>query len=157
MLAKAVQLLGVNCGPDHIEHGQPISGPHVFIKRDPRNVVVSWLRFTGKPVTQGMFISALGDFYQERTLVDSFSRYEGWLDDWGTLVTSFEALQSKAELVRIAEYIGVPYLEDAYPALPGGTFSWTGKHSDYRDVWTPLVQKAWKDVGGDALMKRWGY
>lgn len=164
LLTKAVQLLGVNCGVEHLECPVTVlpsmfeDGKHVFIKRDPRNVVISWLRFHGRPATRGMFMTALSDFYQGRTLAESFARYEGWLDDPHTLVIRFEDLSTeKSELVRIAEYLNVPYLDDAWPALPGGTMSWSGKHSDYREIWTPQVERAWDQAGGGALLKRWRY
>lgn len=158
MLTKAVQLLGVNCKVDHIEFGEKPAAPHVFIKRDPRNVVVSWLRFHGKPLTRGMFMSALGDFHMGRTLIESFAPYEGWLTDPETMVVRFEDLSNKEfELVRIAEHLGVPYLDDAWTALPGGTMSWSGKHSDHRTLWGPTIEKAWADAGGVELQARWGY
>lgn len=158
-LVKAVQLLGVPCDVQHIPYGPVIAqaSKYIFIKRDPRNALVSWLRFMGKPVTQGMFITALNDF-DGRTLVAAMAEYEGWLTDANTFVVKFEDLiASDAAMQGIATYLGVPYLSDAFPALPGGTMTWTGALSDYTPIWTPDVQTAWDAAGGPALLTRWGY
>ena len=155
-LAKAVQLLGVSCEVEHVKY-TPDALPRIFIKRDPRNALVSWLRFSGKPVTQGMFIAALSDFNGE-TLVAAMAEFEGWLSDANTLVIQYEDLiASDAALRQIADYLGVPYLDDAYPNLPGCTITWTGLPSDYTVVWTPEVEAAWEAAGGAALLTRWGY
>lgn len=112
-LVKAVQLLGQPCEVTHVAYVGPI-GQHVFIKRDPRNIVCSWLRFNGRPVTPGMFITALR-LFQHASLVEELAAYEGWLTDPQTLVVSYEALiASDAEMRRIAAYLDVPYLDDAF-------------------------------------------
>lgn len=155
-LVKAVQLLGQPCSVDHIEYAGPI-GQHVFIKRDPRNVVCSWLRFNGQPVTPGMFITAFR-LFQTGALVDELAAYEGWLSDPGTLVVSYEDLTaSDAEMRRIAAYLGVPYIEGAFADLEGLTATWFAQHSDYRTIWTPEVEAVWVAEGGPALLARWGY
>lgn len=155
-LVKAVQLLGQPCEVTHIAYGGPI-GRHVFIKRDPRNIVCSWLRFNGQPVTQGMFITAFR-LFQYGTLVDEMAAYEGWLTDPQTLVVSYEALiASDAEMRRIAAYLDVPYLDDAFSELEGLTSTWFAQHSDYRAIWTPEVQAVWVAEGGNELLARWGY
>jgi hypothetical protein len=156
-LVKSIQLLGVNCDVNHEPFGAEANGPRVFVKRDPRNAVVSWLRFNGKPVTQGMVIAALADF-DGKPLVDAMQEFEGWLTDSGTLVVRFEDLiASDGELRRIAEHLGVPYLDDAFPALPAGTVTWSGKLSDYRAIWSTEVQRAWAEAGGNEVLHRWGY
>lgn len=130
-LVKAVQLLGQPCEVTHVAYVGPI-GQHVFIKRDPRNIVCSWLRFNGRPVTPGMFITALR-LFQHASLVEELAAYEGWLTDPQTLVVSYEALiASDAEMRRIAAYLDVPYLDDAFSELEGLTSTWFAQHSDYR-------------------------
>ena len=90
-LVKAIQLLGQPCQVTHIPHGMPVDGKHVFIKRHPRNVLVSWVRFIGQPVTQGTLITAMQDF-SGMPLVQSLRDFSGWLNDQATHVTSFEDL-----------------------------------------------------------------
>lgn len=155
-LVKAVQLLGQPCAVEHIEYSGPI-GQHAFIKRDPRNIVCSWLRFNGRPVTPGMFITSFR-LFQHASLIEELAPYEGWLSDPQTLVVSYEALiASDVEMRRIAEYLGVPYLDDAFSELEGLTATWFAQHSDYRTIWSPEVEAAWSAEGGPELLNRWGY
>lgn len=153
-LVKALQLLGQPCQVNHIKFGGVVEGPHIFIKRDPRNVICSWLRFNGQPVTPGMFITAFRKF-QERSLVEEMSEYEGWLT--GFAVRYEDLIASDAEMRRIAEYLDVPYIEGAFEALPGMTRTWFADHSDYSAIWTPEVEAAWTAEGGNELLARWGY
>lgn len=155
-LVKAVQLLGQPCEVNHITYIGSIPD-HVFIRRDPRNIVCSWLRFNGKPVTPGMFITAFRMF-QYGTLVDEMALFEGWLTDPMALVVSYEALTaSDVEMRRIAEYLKVPYLDGAFEELEGLTSTWFPQHSDYRTIWTPEVEAVWAAEGGSDLLARWGY
>lgn len=152
-LWKACELLGiVTNGVNHVEHPADIERPHIFIRRDPRNALVSWVRFEGMPVTQGTLITAMASYLPQ------LARYEGWLTDPDTLVVTFERLVSDDQQMReIAAHCGVPYLDDAWPNLPNHTKTWTGRLSDYREHWTPAVDDAWVAAGGPALLERWGY
>lgn len=152
-LWKACELMGiVTSGVNHVPHPGDVGQPHVCIKRDPRNALVSWVRFEGLPVTQGTLIAAMASYLQE------IAGYEGWLTDPGTLVVSFERLVADDQQMReIAAHVGVPYLDDAWPNLPNHTKTWTGRLSDYREHWTPAVDAAWVAAGGPALLERWGY
>ena len=155
-LVKAVQLLGAPCDVAHIKYDGPV-GKHIFIKRDPRNIVCSWLRFKGNPVTPGMFIAAFRAF-ESKPLVDELAEYEGWLADPETLVVSYESLTADdMEMKRIAEFIGVPYINGAFAYLPGLTRTWFADHSDYSAIWTPEVEAVWSAEGGPELLARWGY
>lgn len=153
-LVKAVQLLGQPCRINHIPFGGEVGEKHIFIKRDPRNIVCSWLRFEGKPVTPGMFLTAFRDF-MDRPLVDAMADYAGWLA--GFVVRYEDLIASDAELRRIADYLGVPYIDGAFEALPGLTRTWFAEHSDYRTIWTPEVEAAWGAEGGNELLTAWGY
>ena len=155
-LVKAVELLGQPCLVEHTPYSAPI-GQQVFIKRDPRNAVCSWVRFIHKPVTPGMFITAFRQF-QNAPLITEMAEYEGWLSDPQTLVVRYEDLiASDAEMRRIAAYLGVPYLADSFDELPGLTRTWHADHSDYQVIWTPEVESVWGSEGGPALLTRWGY
>lgn len=157
MLTKAVELLGVPCSVEHIKHAdKPAGDKSVFIKRDPRNALVSWLRFRGITVAQGTLITAMQDF-DGMPYAQSLSEYAGWLSEPGVHVVEFEALRTNEQTLRdIAAYLGVPYLDDAFQSLPGGTFTWTGSLSDYRPLWTPAVQAAW-DEHCPGVLAAWGY
>ncbi len=155
-LVKALQLLGLPCEVNHLPFGSVIAGRHVLIKRDPRNIVCSWLRFNNKPVTPGMFIAAFRQF-QTGTLVDEMVEYEGWLNPLTLIVRYEDLIADDAELRRIANELGVPYIEGAFEALPGLTRTWYADHSDYRTIWTPDVEAVWSAEGGPELLVRWGY
>ncbi len=156
-LVKAVRLLGHPCHVEHLPFGAKVNDKHIFIKRDPRNVVCSWLRFTGNPVTPGMFITSFRRF-QEQSLVDEMAKFDGWLTDSKTLVVRYEDLiASDAEMRRIADYIDTAYISGAYESLPGMTHTWNSEHSDYRTIWTPEVDDAWRAARGFELLSRWGY
>jgi hypothetical protein len=157
-LVKALQLLGEPCDVNHYAYGDKLpEGPHVFIKRDPRNALISWMRFVGKPVTEGMFVSTMR-WLESSNYRDALAKFEGWLTDPDTLVVRFEDLiASDAEMRRIAAHLDIPYLDGAWEELPGLTMTWTGKLSNYRDIWTPYVEGCWKSGGGDEILRAWGY
>ena len=152
-LWKACCLLGITTtGVQHIAHGAQIVGPHIVIKRDPRNALVSWLRFHGLPVTQGMLITHMAPY------LAVIAPFVGWLADPGALVVQFERLiESDEQMREIAAHCGVDYLEDAWPNLPNHTKTWTGSLSDYTQHWTPAVESAWNDCGGAEVLAAWGY
>ena len=156
-LEKACQLLGQPCQVEHIPYGGVVGDKHIFIKRDPRNVVCSWLRFSGQAVTPGMFITAFRQF-QNMSLVTDMAEYEGWLIDPNTLVVRYEDLIASATTMQsIALYLGVPYIVGAFEDLPGLTVTWFSNHSDYTTIWTADVNAVWQAEGGPELLARWGY
>ncbi len=155
-LVKAVQLLGVPCEVNHHPYW-PTTQRTIIIKRDPRNVVLSWVRHLGHPVTRGMVMTHIRSFERGQSIVEAMMPFEGWLAS-SALVVSFEALTaSDAELRRIADHLEVPYMDEAWRWLPGMTRTWNPQHSDWRALWTPQVQQVWESVGGNELLARWGY
>jgi len=156
-LVKAVQLLGQPCEVNHIPFGGDVGDKHILIKRDPRNILCSWLRFNGQPVTSGMFLTAFRKF-QDRPLVSELAEYEEWQHDEKTLVVRYEDLIADAdEMRRIASYLNIIYQHGAFESLPGLTRTWFADHSDYRAIWTPEVEAEWIAEGGNELLAAWGY
>lgn len=159
-LVKACELLGLPCDVNHVSYadGAPRGTTHhIHIRRDPRNVVISMLRFNAQPVTPGMFISRMRR-YQDRSLIEEMAEFEPWLMDPHTLTIAYEDLISSDKTMRqIAAYVGVPYIEGAWERLPGRTFTWNDVHSDYRKIWNRNVADVWTDEGGDKLLASWGY
>jgi hypothetical protein len=153
-LVKALQLLGQPCQVNHIKYGEDVGCQHIFIKRDPRNVICSWLRFNGQQVTPGVFLTAFRKF-QERSLIEEMADYEGWLS--GFVVRYEDLISSDAEMRRIADHLEIPYLEGAFESLPGMTRTWFADHSDYMAIWTADVETVWVAEGGNDLLARWGY
>lgn len=159
-LVKAVQLLGQPCDVNHVPYGGeiPDGAHHIFITRDPRNVCLSWLRFRGDPETPGIFLTYFRRFDDGGSLIERLGAFEGWLNNPSVYVVRFEDLIAFDVVMRsIASWLGVPYLDGAWESLPGLTYSWTGRYSDYRTIWTPEVDAVWHAEGGPELLSRWGY
>jgi hypothetical protein len=159
-LVKACELLGVPASVNYKSFAEgmpPGTTHHIHIKRDPRNVVISMLRFNGQPVTPGTFLARFRRF-QDDSIVEEMAQFEPWLADAHTLTVAWEDLiASDATMRQIAAYVDVPYIEGAWERLPGRTYTWNDKHSDFRDIWTRQVASAWRDEGGDNLLRVWGY
>jgi len=153
-LLKAVQLLGVtDTDHEHLAYSSPLHDKHILIIRNPRDVLISWCRWTYKQVTQGFIIGAMAEFVQH------YNDYKPWLTDADTLVIKFEDLISDngVTIQQIATYLDVPYLTDAYANLPGLTRTWTGNYSDWTEHWTQDIEDAWQAVGGANVEQDYGY
>ena len=156
-LVKAVQLLGIPCEVDHIKFGDKVNQKHILIKRDPRNIICSWVRFIGNPVTDGMFITAFRKF-QAENFCSEINEYRGWLEDENTLVVKYENLiADDKEIRKIADYLQTPYLDSAFKNLFGDTRTWCETHSDFNLIWTDEVEKIWQAEGGAKIQFDWGY
>lgn len=124
----------------------------LFIKRDPRNMIVSGMRDKGMPVCQGAFLS-----YFRSPEFQEIHHFTPWLKI-DCFQTSYEALMADdRELRRLAEYLGIPFLDDAWNNIPGHTRTWRVPHSDYTQVWTPTVREQWIAEGGNEILRDWGY
>ena len=157
-LQKAVELLGQHAGEvHHIEYGEALpSGisKHLYIYRDPRDAILSWMRWDGKAITDGTFMAAVrGPKY-----IPTTQRFVGWLNAPDVHAVRYEDLVSNDGAIRgIASFLGVPYLESAFPNLPGLTRTWNDERSDFRKGWTPAVAACWREAGGDDLVNAFGY
>lgn len=179
-LRKVCELLGVPAFVNHVpfKDGSPADSTHrLFIKRDPRNVIIPKMRMDGEQVTSGTFISKFRAWQRGSTeiipledgtsetiitpaisTIEAMSEYEQWLNDADTFQVVYEDLiKNDIEMRRIATYLGTPYIEGAFEDLPGLTATWNDEHSDYNKIWTPEVDKVWNAEGGAELLTRWGY
>ena len=172
-LQKACELLGVPAIVTHAPYVREFDKDHaetgleagnslekdkcILIKRHPKNILISWLRFNQKPTTPGMFISAFRKFDHD-SLVNEMGEFERWLTDPNTLVVSYEDLtKDKGGMMAVSSFLKIPYLEGAFEHLEGMTKTYNKVHSDYRTMWTPDVENVWVSEGGRELMARWGY
>lgn len=156
-LAKALELLGIPAEVNHepFPSERPNGAQHILIKRDPRDIVVSWLRFNRQPVTPGTFIAAFRKF-QQRSLVEEMMQFEGWLER--AFVVPYESLiRAPALMQAMAKQLGTYYIDGAWENLPNHTSTWNAVRSDYREVWTSQVRETWSAEGGNELLMRWGY
>lgn len=156
-LEKAVQLLGQVTELEHVPYADRRDGRQLLIKRHPRNVVISWLRFMSGPITEGKIIHAI-QTYDGGLVGDRFAAYEGYLSDPDAHVVTFENLISdESELRGISEFLACPYIDDAFVNILGLTITWTGKLSNWSDHWTDLIDAAWAEAGGYEAEQRWNY
>ena len=157
-LERAVQLLGCNTMLAHLPYKQKPPGKQILICRHPKNVMVSWLRFTKGLVTEGFLIGLFKEF-DGFPLFDSFARYEPYLKDPSVLVVRFEDLFSDGgeTLERVASYLETPVLSDAYRNIVGLTVTYTGEHSDWEEHWTDPVEAAWVEAKGPEVEAIWSY
>ena len=164
-LIKALKLLGFWTAPVHIPFGTAIPTGYthnIFIKRDPRNIMLSVMRIFKDASTPEALITSCKDLdYGGESTKDFFElldKWSGWLTDPNTFVVKFEDLiASDAEMKRIAKYLKVPYKVGSFEKLPGDTATWNEEHTDYKDVWTQEVQDLWSSDAGTSLLIKWGY
>ena len=159
-LVKAIALLGHEVQHSHTPYGDDVSeySHHVFIRRDPRNVILSKVRSEGQRITQGMVIGKIRRWNDnDEPFAQVLARYAPWLTQAPLVIRYEELIADESVLKLIAKYLGVPYLGDAFRNLPGTTRTWNPEHSDYRVVWTPEVDAVWREQGGAAILQEWGY
>jgi hypothetical protein len=122
----------------------------VTIFRDPRNVLVSYvrhrLRWSGIELT---LAGALGDFWG-LSFVESYQSYLGW--HGRSIVLRYEDLA--ADHVGEGSDIYAPD-RPAWDQWIGNTR--TGSPSDWREHWDDEAEEAWRKAGGPELLVRAGY
>ncbi len=163
-LLKACELLGQPVDVNHLSYAEGLpegTTHHIFIKRDPRNTIISAVRFTGQVVSVGSFLTCFRRYKltgSNMTFAEALGAFEGWLTDANTLVIRYEDLIANDSTMRqIAAYLKIPYLDGAFELLPGLTVTWNEQHSNYLSLWTPQLEEMWMAEGGGDLLKRWGY
>lgn len=98
------------------------------------------------------------DAFNGEPFVDHYRKYLPWKKDSDTLVVSFEAmLTDDTELRRIAQWLNAPFQEDAFEVLYGGSRTWSGRLSDWREHWNEEVNERWAACGAQVLQDELGY
>ncbi len=156
LLLKAVRLFYGNIGlpiHDHVPHyAKKPNQKYINIVRNPRNVLLSWVRFNRLPVDEKHLIQEMP------TIIKEGSDYIGWLDDSDCLNISFEEMNTNPkEVAKIAQFIGKPLIDGHYSKLWGSTATFTGRLSHWPPYWTKNVADCWKHYGGENLEARLGY
>lgn len=119
----------------------------ITIIRDPRNVLVSYLRWThkeGKPRAPIDLVDAMDHFFRR-----PFQQvYRGFLD-W----------RVQGEVVRYEDLTAenLPTTVQLYSGAAQDRDTWTKAPSDWRDWWTERVERKWRSIGGPALVTEAGY
>src|SRR5882724_10924661 len=145
-LKKGLELLGHPVIFNHYPFPSdiPRDAKHIIIFRNPRNCLISMVRWLGKPLTTGTIISTLRDYHNNQSMAKTLSQYIPWKqpsqmldegDSWldVPLCVNYENLMmSDAALRHIATYLETPFYEDAFKNLPGLTATWSGKPSKWK-------------------------
>lgn len=158
LLLKAIELFGADeVRKHHYGFYKPYPyedkpHPQVQIIRNPRNVLISWVRFMALPRNDTTIIKSM-DFMLDY-LHDHFPCISD--DRWHTV--RFEELLSDPQVLQgIADYLGLPLIENHFERLWGDTVTFTGDLTNWKDWWTEEVDKAWIDKGGVELELKMGY
>lgn len=168
-LVKTVELLGIpwvqeGCAGPHCIHGHfpasdpPPEGRHILIVRQPRNILVSWCRFTRSTVTDGFLMAVMRKFWEGGAFYDAVVDFAGHTQNPDVLTIRFEDLLGNSNtVVQIAGFIGVPVLPDTFENIPGLTQTYTGRLSNWRKHWNDRVEAAWVEHGGPEAERVFGY
>ncbi len=137
----------------------PLVGKHIHIIRNPRNMLVSWTRFTRGDFAPGFLISAFKSYYLKKPIYEEFMDYVPYLRRKGILTVRFEGLaEGDGDTAEsIAAFIGTPMLPGVIERRLGGTITWTGKLSIWEDYWSDAIEEAWVEARGLEIEKAFGY
>lgn len=165
---KVVRLLGRT--PSHHMHTPPreeIYTKHkvIYIRRNPRNVLISWLRYHERELTEKNMIDTIQDFgYPDEdrqhgnSMFDMYTAYDEWRSIPSVCVVRYEDLvQDQDTIDRIADYLNVPRSDGILPSLPKGTYTWNDKKSNWKEYWTDRVEGAWLMSGMPVIESTMGY
>ena len=160
-LQKAVRELGCDASEHlhtanyHLADTQKVA----YVLRNPRNVLLSALRYRNHQrrgwedtITEEKLIDCFFDFFNA-SLPGVYRSYEKWLTSKAHVVR-FEGLMDRSEIPGLAAFLGVP---NKPIALEGGTYTWTGKLSDWREYWTEGIDRVWREEGMEVVERELGY
>lgn len=156
LLARAISLFGErSITRGHKPYDPNFMGISIHIRRCPRNVIISAIRhFDAK---RGVNDETILQYIP--MIIKEMYGYIGWLSHPNTLNVTFEKiLTDPNELERIRKFLSKPETHTSlFREVWGGTATFTGKLSNWRDHWTPKVSEAYKQAGGHTLENALGY
>lgn len=95
-----------------------------------------------------------------QSIPEHYGKYISWLRHSNTCVIHYEKLLdlSSREYHRIYNYLQIDISVHNTFKL-GNSITWTGKPSDWTQstLWTPEVEIAWNDAGGEGLEESLGH
>lgn len=160
-LVKAVRELGANPSEHmhtanyHLAETNKVA----YIYRNPRNVLISALRYRNHQrrgwedtITEEKLVDCFFDFFNA-SMPGVYRSYEKWMTSLAHIVR-FEDLVSGAAMPALAAYLDRPCREFK---MEGGTYTWTGRLSDWREHWTDGIDKVWHEEGMVETERGLGY
>lgn len=156
LLLKAVYTFegeGYTARHTHSDSTRVVAGKHIHIKRNPRNVLISYIRYLGRAdLSKPHILKTIP------IVIEEMKMYLPLLTTKAILNVSFEELLTNpAELGRIAAYIGLPCKPTQFDNLWGNTLTFTGSLSNWRDYWDDDIAAEWEARGGKILEALMGY
>lgn len=109
------------------------------IIRDPRNVLVSYVRWKERqqdPRGPSNVLEAMDNFAR-RPFPEVYRGFLRW--------------QGRCEIIRYED------LDPTSLHQPAGWGTWTGNPSDWRNWWTERIERKWRRIGGPDLVAEAGY
>lgn len=127
---------------------------YINIFRSPRNVIGSWLKFTGQEVTEDNYIKEI----LPRTF-EMWQYTEWWkCKDKNVMNVKYEELLTDTKVLNdIAKFLNKPKKQDHFKNIWGGTPTYTGSPFLWRDIWTDRLENVWKANSGIELENALGY
>ena len=175
-LQRAVQLFGLTPDEavhDHVNYADKDKTEkydrHIHIIRSPRNVLVSYIRWTdrGHPNAKDALIKHMP------RLIAFMERFKPWIYDDSCMTVRYEDLMTdRSTLERIGEYIGMPVVEDHFELMFGRTHTFSAdfeldengdkkpwRPSRWQDYWKAgdEVDQLWHKLGGGRLEREMLY
>lgn len=160
-LVKAVRELGGNPSEHmHTANYRLAEANKVaYIYRNPRNVLLSALRYRNhqrrgweNTITEEKMIDCFFDFFNA-ALPSVYQGYAKWHTSKAHLVR-YEELVSGEAMPGLAAYLGVPMRQFE---LAGGTYTWTGNPSNWREYWSDGLDRVWHEEGMVEIERGLGY
>lgn len=135
----------------------------VFL-RDPRNIVVSHMRYKNAGIDTAKadkrLLRLLTKHHGGDGPIEHMTKWaKRWMACEGALVVRFETLiaERQSEVTRIRDYLGVGDVDAAITYAFGTSVTYTGRHSQWREWFGPQSLEAWKTNGGPDLVRLMGY
>jgi len=154
LLLKAVELFGVEAHHSHMDFTKPwdADDTHIQIIRNPRNTVISWVRFMKLPRNNETIIGSIS--YMLKRMEGHFGCIAH--PQWYTV--RFEELLADPNVIEgIAKHIDLPLAEGHFQSLWGDTRTFTNDLTRWKDFWNDEVNAAWIDKGGIEIEEKMNY
>lgn len=156
LLLSSVRLFGGQCFLAQHKHEPSLSlnadDKHIHIARNPRNALISYMRMNNIELSVKNIINEIPRLIEEQ------SSYLHYLKDTKTLNIKFEKLvNSPGELNRISKYLDMPLMDDHFNLSKKGVATWTGRLSNWVELWNCRINSAWIVNGGHELEIELGY
>lgn len=159
-LKKACRMLKHDMDVGHLtyEERKP-DHTYICIVRDPRNVLLSWMRFVEKPITLPWIKESLLSPVFQHTLLEWHIKCLPWLSDPVVKVIRFEdLLASSTGIKKLANYLGEKCPPHAFKIVTsGGTATFNKRHSDWKEIWTSEIEETWNAAGGEWMLANYNY